>query len=1007
MAASKEQPESTTMIHRPGARVSLFALALLFVSALGCARYWVGLSHSQAVEQQAAQARNEVRVAQLNEAVTQQFDATARGVDAALQYLRVVYLRDREHFPDAVQEYLRRTPAGMTPLVMVMAADGHLAFNSDGLHSDVNLSDREHFQAHLQSGVDQVYFSQPVVGRILPMTLIPVSRPILDGGRFKGVISIPLRPEYLSEKFSDLRVAPEDLLAIVRNDGHFIARNHRLAEALKTTLPSDRPFLVARAGERGVFRDVSTVDQQPLLFSWRRLTQWPVSVVVAVNEASEQRVLHLRQAEERNTALVTMALVLSLTMLAAGLLLRLSAKSVQLLRSELQARAVFEASPVPSALYDESGQISFLNVAFVRTFGYDRQDLVSVDDWWLKAFPDAAYRQRVSTQWLARMVACEADGEVADFEPLEARVVCKDGETKSVVTSRKSLGPEFNGIQVVTLFDVTALRQSEQARRAAAQHARSLIEANLDPMVTINPEGKITDVNQATESATGLARSQLIGSEFSAYFTEPDRASASYREVFEQGQVTNFPLVMRHVEGALTEVLYSASVYRHEDGSVAGVVASARDVTQRNSAARQVERERLRLQTILQTASDGIHILDSNGLLIEANGTFLRMIGREPDDVGRIHISDWDDFEPPVVTLQKIHDILRTGKVVTFETRHRRSDGQVFPVEINASGIEFEGQGYVYAASRDITDRKKVESELRLAASVFANSYEGIVITDATNRIVDVNPAFSRITGYGRDEVLGRQPSLLNSTRQGKEFYARLWDSLMRQDFWKGEIWNRRKNGEVYAELLSIAVIRDVAGQPMHYIGAFTDISEIKSHEAELNRIAHYDTLTGAPNRRLLGDRLGQAIAHSRRSGQLLALCYLDLDGFKPVNDRFGHAVGDEVLVECTRRLKGVLREGDTLARLGGDEFVLLLTELADEQAYAGVLDRVLDVVSRPITVLDDQSVTVSASIGVSLFPRDASEADALLRQADQAMYRAKQSGKNRYQVFGDVPEPV
>ena len=299
----------------------------------------------------------------------------------------------------------------------------------------------------------------------------------------------------------------------------------------------------------------------------------------------------------------------------------------------------------------------------------------------------------------------------------------------------------------------------------------------------------------------------------------------------------------------------------------------------------------------------------------------------------------------------------------------------------------------------DITERKHSEDRLRLAASVFATSQEGILISDADNRIIDVNPAFTRLTGYGRDEACGRNPSFLSAHRQSKDFYQDMWRAIETRGEWQGELWNRRKSGEVYAELLSIIAVRDERGRLQHYVGAFSDISVIKEHEADLDRIAHYDVLTAVPNRRLLGDRLEQALARARRLGKNLAVCYLDLDGFKPVNDQFGHEGGDRLLVEIARRLQSMSRADDTVARLGGDEFVLLWNDIEAEADCFQALERILAAVSAPVN-LDGIPVSVSASIGVTLYPDDDVDADSLLRHADHAMYSAKQLGKNRYQMF-------
>ena len=299
----------------------------------------------------------------------------------------------------------------------------------------------------------------------------------------------------------------------------------------------------------------------------------------------------------------------------------------------------------------------------------------------------------------------------------------------------------------------------------------------------------------------------------------------------------------------------------------------------------------------------------------------------------------------------------------------------------------------------DITERKRAEDELRLAASVFATSQEGILISDPNNRIIDVNPAFTRLTGYSHAEALGQNPGFLSAGRQSPDFYAQMWRSIEATGAWQGEIWNRRKSGEAYVELLSIIAVKDAQGRLQHYVGAFSDISILKEHEADLDRIAHYDVLTAVPNRRLLGDRLDQAIARARRLGKSLAVCYLDLDGFKPINDQFGHEGGDRLLVEIARRLQSISRADDTVARLGGDEFVLLWNDIDQESECFQALERILTEVSAPMT-LDGVPVSVSASIGVTLYPDDNVDADSLLRHADHAMYSAKQLGKNRYQLF-------
>lgn len=297
------------------------------------------------------------------------------------------------------------------------------------------------------------------------------------------------------------------------------------------------------------------------------------------------------------------------------------------------------------------------------------------------------------------------------------------------------------------------------------------------------------------------------------------------------------------------------------------------------------------------------------------------------------------------------------------------------------------------------------EARLRLSASAFEHAHEGVIITDAHGKIIEVNPAFTRITGYERDEVVGRNPRLLQSGRQNREFYAAMWEQLLRMGYFRGELWNRRKDGAVYAQLITIFAVRDEAGVTQQYLGIFNDITSLKMQTRELERLAHLDPLTGLPNRLLLADRLGQAIAQARRNDKLFAVCFLDLDGFKAVNDCYGHHVGDEVLIAISRRLGDCIRDGDTVARVGGDEFVLLLTNVDAREDCERTLRRLVAVVADPVAV-GGRELNISLSIGVALFPIDSDDGDTLLRCADQTMYAAKQSGKNGYRFFAENPPP-
>jgi diguanylate cyclase (GGDEF)-like protein/PAS domain S-box-containing protein len=289
--------------------------------------------------------------------------------------------------------------------------------------------------------------------------------------------------------------------------------------------------------------------------------------------------------------------------------------------------------------------------------------------------------------------------------------------------------------------------------------------------------------------------------------------------------------------------------------------------------------------------------------------------------------------------------------------------------------------------------------KLKRAASVFTSADESIMITDVNGVIIEVNAAFSRITGYDSVEVLGKHPIFLQSKCHPPEFYTEMQDELLIKGHWRGERWSLRKNGEIYPEMVTVSTVKSASGDLQHFIYLSTDITELKAYQGQLENIAHYDMLTNLPNRVLLADRLSQAMLHCQRRNRLLVVAFMDLDGFKEVNDKHGHDVGDKLLITLSQHMKDALREGDTLARIGGDEFIAIMVDLEKSEDSAPVLERILKAVSETTNV-DDAVLKVSVSIGVSLYPQDGVDADQLIRHADQAMYVAKQAGKNRYRLF-------
>lgn len=420
--------------------------------------------------------------------------------------------------------------------------------------------------------------------------------------------------------------------------------------------------------------------------------------------------------------------------------------------------------------------------------------------------------------------------------------------------------------------------------------------------------------------------------------------------------------------------------------------ALRKEINKRHSITAELKKQSENNQALLLAAGDGIHVLDLQGNLVLANEAFCQHLGYHSCQVTKLNVADWDaqwSREELIGNIPKLR-----GVNSTFETLHKRSDGKIIPVEINSIGVDIEGEPLLFCSARDISLRKQQEVQLSQAASVFRHSHDGIVIMDKRGYVMDANQSFTRLTGYSMAEILGRVPPLMNNelAEQGWDIKAKLNTT----NPWTGETENTGKNGERYITRFTISQIPNVADEQCTYIGVFTDITPLKQYQAQLENMIHYDNLTQLPNRILLMERLNQALRTSKREKNLVAVLYIDLDGFKPINDTYGHAVGDLFLKHVGEAMMAAIRGNDTLARIGGDEFVSVLAGFTEVEIAERIIERVLQAANK-VMLWQDAELRASASIGVCLFPADATTAEALIQKADTAMYAAKRAGKNRY----------
>lgn len=514
-------------------------------------------------------------------------------------------------------------------------------------------------------------------------------------------------------------------------------------------------------------------------------------------------------------------------------------------------------------------------------------------------------------------------------------------------------------------------------------------------------------VNDAYCAAYGYSREELIGQPFTMVVPHDQRdlAAQLHDEFIAGGNESGGEWRVQHKDGATRDIMVTAGHLVMSDGR-RYKVTTVNDITERKAAEQALRQAESQLRSLIVDFPGGVVFEDGQRRVVLANRQFVDLLGipAQPQDIvgGDCRAAAQAAkglFRDPEGFVSSIEQRIAVGEAVHAE-QFDMADGRILERDyVPIPGDNGEGVGHLWLY-RDITERRKTEDWLRQSASVFEHANEGIMITDAEGTIQDVNAAFTHITGYTWDEVVGRNPRMFKSGVHGQEHYDRMWEVLRQDGQWNAEVWNRRKDGQLYVVMQTISTIRDEQGEVQRYVALFNDITSLKQYQQELERMAHYDALTGLPNRCLLADRLHQAMARAERGSGLMAVAYIDLDNFKAINDTLGHDKGDELLAKVAERMQAALRNGDTLARVGGDEFVAVLVDLNGREEVEPIIQRLLEAAPHP-GHSQGQELRSTASFGFTFYPQAESlEPDQLVRQADQAMYAAKQAGKNRSATF-------
>ncbi|MFO1369004.1 MAG: PAS domain S-box protein [Marinagarivorans sp.] len=670
-----------------------------------------------------------------------------------------------------------------------------------------------------------------------------------------------------------------------------------------------------------------------------------------------------------------------------------------LAESELRLRLMMSAvRDYAIIMLDPKGFVVSWNEGAQRIKGYSEEEVIGKSHSIFYSLKDQAEGKPLA------LLAEARDSGRAETQGWRIR---KDGSryyADVVVNSIVRNGGELIGFAKITR-DITERMHAEQALRASESRFRQVTESLPQMIWTCTADGPCDYLGPQWIAYTGIPESEQLGYGWLEQIHPEDRERTIQHWQATAGKGEQFVIEfrVRRFDGEYRWFHTLALPLRNEQGKIIKWFGSNTDIDDIKRAQVQLEESKARISHIFDIMPEALLVIDEHGCIQTANKRSEDIFGYSRADFANMPV---ENLLP--LRYRKAHAKLREhfaqmpsmrpmGAGRDLYAMHRQ--GYEFPVEIALVPSQQGGNNETLVSIADISARRQAEDELRLAANVFSNTLDGIMILAPDLSIIKVNSAFERVMGYSNDDIIGKPLNLLHSDRHNESFYQMIWRTVGETGGWQGEIWERHKNGKVLPLWLSISTVYTLSGVVDRYIATIYDISEQKLSQDRINYLAHYDVLTGLPNRTLFMDRLSHALSQAKRNKHALALLFIDLDNFKQVNDTLGHPTGDSLLCSVAQRLKTAVRESDTVGRLSGDEFLVMIEKTNTSTNVRKMAQKILTALSEPVS-LEGGEILVSGSIGIACFPEDGEDVDTLLKHADLAMYRAKETGRNQYHFY-------